>query len=446
MRAVPAPIRRAALSALALALAASLPGPSRAEEEACESGQPLTAGLCLAAALTADALAVASGGIRQGAAAIAQARLGLAADLEKLAGLSGWTATLSGVGVFGRQPTPTLTGSLAPVSNIEALPTIRLYEAWLQRGIEGWGSIRVGQMGADSEFAVASAAGNLINGTFGWPVALAATLPAGGPAYPLTALGARLAVLDPEGGTGARLGLFAGNPGGRYGAETNPQAHNRYGTTFSTSGGAFMLAEAVTGAAAPEGSDSPRPWVLKLGGWFHNGGVDSVRFDDTGLPLADPLSSGVARRYRNNFGGYAIAEATLWRAEGTSVALFARGFAQPNDRNLAGAQLDGGLAWRGPFGRAGDTLSLGVSYARIGKASREADRDRQMFGEALAVRDHETVIELNYDVVVLANRLAIRPVAQFLVNPGGRVADDRRGGTAPIPDALVLGARLVATY
>jgi porin len=434
------------LAALAFAAPPLFVAFAAEEPPACDEGHELVDGLCLVAAITADALGVASGGIRRGAAAIGQAKLGLDADFGKLAGLEGWSATLSGVGVFGRPPTPSLVGSLAPISNIEAEPTVRLYEAWLQRSFGGWGSLRFGQLAADSEFAVANAAGNLINGTFGWPVALAESLPAGGPAYPLASPGVRLAILDPEAGTGVRLGLFSGNPAGRYGETTDPQRHNRYGTNFSTSGGAFMIAEAVTGAEAPEGSEGRRPWVLKLGGWFHNGGFDSVRFDGPGLPLADPASGGIARRYRNNHGGYAVGEATLWRGEAASLAVFARAFAQPDDRNSVGLQLDGGLAWQGPFGRADDTLSFGASYARIGNASRDADRDQLDYGALIPVRNYETVLEINYDFAVIPKRLAVRPVVQYLINPGGHAADERRSATSALPNAFVLGARLVATY
>jgi porin len=432
------------LAGAALLLCTTMP--AQAQEGACAEGRAVAAGLCLDAEATADGFANVSGGVRNGAAAIAQVRVGLTADLDELLGLGGWTARLSGAGIYGRQPTPTRVGSLAPVSNIEALSTVRLYEAWLERSFGDWGSVRFGQLAADSEFATLAAAETLVNGTFGWPVALAGALPSGGPAYPLATPGIRLNLGDPEAGTGARFGLFAGDPGGRYGAETDPQRHNRHGTIFSSPGGIFSVAEAVTGAEAAEGSDGPRPWVLKLGGWYHNGGFDSVRFDQTGLSLADPASDGVPRRFSNNYGGYAIGEAVLWRAEGAHVAVFARAFAQPADRNAVSLQIDGGIAWRGPFGRENDTLALGVSWARIGGPSRDLDRDLLAFGATRPVRNHETVVELGYDIAVVPDRLALRPLVQGLFNPAAREPDERRNAERALPDAVLVGLRAVVTF
>lgn len=415
-------------------------------EEACEAGQALSTGLCAAAQITVDTIGNLRGGVRSGAAAIGQAKLGLQADLEKSAGLVGWTAQISGFGIYGRQPTPTLLGSLAPVSNIEAQPTIRLFEAWAERKLGDWGALRFGQLAADSEFAAASFAGNLVNGSFGWPVALANSLPSGGAAYPLATPGIRLALGDAEGGTGLRLGAFSGDPGGRYGVATNPQVHNLYGTNFSTSGGVFYISEFVTGGSPAQGQDGPRPWVLKLGGWYHNGGFDSVRYDQEGLSLADPASSGIARRYAQNYGGYAVAETVIWRGDGSHIGLFTRGFLQPADRNAVDMQLDGGVTWNNAFGQDSQTLSIGTSWARIGTASRAYDEDQITFGASRPIRSHEAVLEINYDIPLNEKKLSLRPLAQFLFNPAAKEPDERRSATQSLPNAIVVGLRMTAIF
>ncbi len=434
--------------ALAVMALLSLAVAARAEEAppACDTGTSLAPGLCVAGTVTADGVANASGGVRRGVVAVGKVRLDLTADLGTLAGLDGWRMATSVIGVYGRQPTATRVGSLAPVSNIEALSTLRLFELWAERSFGEWGSIRFGQLAADAEFATAAGTTNLVNGTFGWPVALAGALPSGGPAYPLATPGIRLAIGNPEGGTGLRLGVFSGDPGGAYGEGTDPQRHNRHGTLFSTRGGAFYLAEAVTGGAAPEGDDAPRPWVPKLGGWYHTGGFDSVRFDDGGLSLADPASSGTPRRFGSNYGGYAVAEATLWRGDDSALIVFGRTFAQPGDRNAVDLQVDGGVAWRSPFGRGGDTLSVGVSWARIGARSRDFDRDLVAFGTTRPVRTHETVLEINYDASVIEDRLALRPFVQALFNPAAGEPDERRDASRALPGAVVLGLRAVLTF
>ncbi len=429
--------------ALALLLAAA---PLKAEEaEGCAEGVTLAPGLCLSTELTLDAVANLRGGVRSGVAAIGQAWSDLDADFGRLAGLDGWRGRVSVIGIYGRQPTATLTGALAPASSIEALSTLRLFELWLDRRLGDWGSLRFGQLSADTEFAIIENGRTLVSGTFGWPVALGSTLPSGGPGYPLAAPAIRLALGDPEAGHGLRAAIFSGNPGGRYGVDTDPQRHNRYGTTFSFSGGAFMIAEGVLGGAPPA-PDAPRPWALKLGGWYHNASFAAQRIAADGLPLADPASGGVPRLFGNNYGGFAVAEAVVWRAEGASLALFARGFAQPQDRNAVALQVDGGIVWRGPFGRDEDTAVLAASWARIGASARGYDRDLATFGDPVPVRSHETMVELNYDAAILPGRLFLRPLVQVLINPAARQPDPRRSATEPLPDSVLVGLRAVARF
>lgn len=430
--------RALAVTVLALALPAAATGAD------CDAGLTLRDGLCLSGEATIDAHWAARGGVRTGTTAIGQVRLVLSADLEAMLGLSGWRAEFSGFGILGRQVTLDRVGSLAPVSNIEALPTVRLFEAWIEAPLGGIGSLRFGQLAADSEFAGAFSAGTLTNGAFGWPVALAGALPSGGPAYPLATPGARLALGDLERGTGVRLGLFSGDPGGRY-VDSDAQRHNRHGLAFSRRGGALLLGELVTGGDAPDPDDAPRRWVVTLGGWYHTGGFDDVRFDRAGLSLADPASSGVPRRYGNNYGGYAVGEVTVWRAAEGWVALFGRAFVQPGSRNAVSAQFDAGVAWRGPFGRNDDTLAVGVSWARIGAASRRFDQDQIAFGAVRPVRTHETVVEVSYEASV-TEWLTVRPMVQVLFNPAAREPDPRRSATRALADAAVVGVRLSAAF
>lgn len=252
--------RRATLL-VAVGLAVLLAPPLRAQEapdptEACDD-HVLASGLCLGAEALADSFVNLDGGLRRGAAALGQVKLTLLADLDRMAGLRGWSIGLGAYALVGRRPTETLTGGLAPASGAEALPTAALADAWVQYAVPGWASLRVGQMAADNEFARADAAEYLVNSTFSWPVALTEALPSGGPAYPFAAPGLRLSLADPDQGSGLRLALFSGDPGGRYGEETEPQRHNRYGINPSFTGGALMLAEAVVGADRP--GEAPAP-------------------------------------------------------------------------------------------------------------------------------------------------------------------------------------------
>ncbi len=437
-----------------------LSGPEGASrgEQPCAEGRAIGTGACLSGEVLADGFANTRGGVRRDVAAFGQAKVGLGLDLGAVpwlegAGLDGWSFQATAFGIYGRQPTPTLVGGLAALSNAEALSTFRLSELWLERRFEDLGSIRFGQLAADSEFFTAASAGGLTNGTFGWPLATSTALPSGGPAYPFAAPGVRLALGDPDEGSGLRAAIFPGDPGGRYGAGTDPQRHNRYGTNFSLAGGAFMIAEAVAGASAPEGSDV-QPWVGKLGGWYHNGGFEDQRGNIDTI-LGGPTSSGIlddataeeapVRRRRNNHGGYAIGEVTLWRGEGASLATFARASVTPSSRNLLGFYADAGVAWRGPFGQESDTVSVGAAYARPGSDGRDLDRALRAGGAAQPVRSREFVLEANYDHAVVPSRLFVRPMVQWISNPGAGIPDDRYRADAALRDALVLGVRVRAT-
>ncbi|MEO3473232.1 carbohydrate porin [Roseomonas sp. CAU 1739] len=431
---------------IALVLLLLLPGTARAQgaPDGCD-GTALLRGLCLSNTETFDAIANLRGGVRRGIAGMSQTETQLTADLGVLAGLDGWTAQISTFLLLGQQVSIDRIGGMAPASNIEALATFRLNEMWIERQFGAWGSLRIGQLAADSEFAVAEGAINLVSGTFGWPVAFGSNLPGTGHGYPLPGPGARLTLGKPDAGTGLRLAIFAGNPAGRYAPDTDPQRHDRYGTVISFSGGALMIAEATTGGTRPD-DESPRPWVAKLGFWYHNGGFNSQRTDNNGLPLASPLSDGQPWRYGNNHGVYTVLESELARHGQGAVMTYLRALAQLPDRSLVSLQVDGGLVWRNPFGRSGDAAALGVSWARIGRGARGYDLDSIAFGNPTPVRSQETLVELNYAFTVLPDRLWIQPLTQLILNPAAGAPDERRSPTQSLPNAVTVGLRAVARF
>ena len=69
-------------------------------------------------------------------------------------------------------------------------------ELWFQQNFLGDRvSIRVGQLGADSEFALSTHSIVFLNATFGWSPYLSENIPNGGPAYPMGTPGIRLALM-----------------------------------------------------------------------------------------------------------------------------------------------------------------------------------------------------------------------------------------------------------
>jgi porin len=386
-----------------------------------------------------------TGGTRRGATFLDRFELATDIDLEKMIGLPGATIHANGFMINGHGLSATNLGNLMPVSGVEARGGVRLYTLWYEQSLlEDRLSLRVGQLAADDEFLISPTAGALLNGTFGWAAIAAANLPSGGPAYPLAAPGARLRVA-PAGGDGPALlvAAFAGDPAGK--GIGDPQERNENGTTFSTDGGAFFVAEAqypINRGKAAAGL----PGVYKIGGWYHTGGFDDQRFDDTGASLASTASTGTPRRHRGDYGLYAIADQMLWRRPGTEdqgVSAFLRVGGAPSDRNLVAFYVDGGVAYKGLIdSRPDDTLALGVAQAWLSGDARALDRDRNAISGVVGpLRDSETAIELTY-TARLAPWWTLQPDVQYIRHPGGNVADpDDATGQRNVDDAVVVGLR-----
>ena len=251
--------------------------------------------------------------------------------------------------------------------------------------------------------------------------------------------GVRLQLGDPDRASGLRLAVFSGDPGGRHGIGTDPQRHNRFGTTFSFAGGALYMAELAMGPRIPT-DDQPRPWVLKLGAWRHTGGFADQRGDPALYRAiasgARPDPEGPVPRQHGNYGLYAVGEAVLWRSGAANLATFARFSATPADRNPLSFYADAGLAWREPLGRGGDTLSFGVAYARASGNGRALDR-----ALGFPLRDREVVAQLNYEFEVVPDRFYVRPLLQWVSHPNAGAQDNRVEGER-IRDAATAGLRL----
>ena len=386
----------------------------------------------------------ATGGVRRDEVYQGRFELTTDFDLDKLAGLAGGSFHAGAYLINGHGLSADNLPNLLPVSNIEARSTARLFTLWYQQNaLDDRLSLRIGQLAADDEFLISPTAGTFVNGTFGWAALAASDLPSGGPAYPLAAPGARLRV-TPGGGPSFMVAAFAGDPAGKASAE-DPQQRNDNGTTFSTDGGSFLIAEAQY--PINQGKDaSGLPGVYKLGGWYHDGSFHDLRFDDTGASLESPGSSGTPRRHDGNYGLYAVADQMLWRRAGTDdqgLSAFLRVGGAPSDRNPVAFYADGGVAFKGLFGgRPNDTLALGVAQAWLSRDARARDRDRNAVrGVNGPVRDSETVVELTYSAEI-APWWLLQPDLQFVRQPGGNVADPTdASGRRAIGDAVVLGLR-----
>lgn len=389
-----------------------------------------------------EAFGVLSGGVRRRASYEGRFEFSADTDLQKLIG---WTGGRTHLTVFhihnGGHNVAENTGAIADPSNIDALPTTRLFTAWFEQNFHDRVSLRLGQLAADEEFIVSPTAGGLINGTFGWAGVLAANIANGGPAYPLATPGARVKANATE-SLSVLAAVFAGDPAGSNCADI-AQRCNRHGTTFSFSGGVLWMGE-MQYAVNQSQQALGLPGVYKLGAWYANADYGHQHFgiDGTGAtvslgvdPTADPI------RHRGNWGLYAVADQMVWRAGDASLNLFARGGLSPADRNLISYYIDGGAGLTGLLpGRAKDVLTFGVAYAKISNEAIATDLDALASrGPPSFIRGKEIVFELSYTAQI-APWWTVQPDLQYIVFPGGNVADPHHPGVS-VKNAFIAGAR-----
>ncbi|RDV04093.1 carbohydrate porin [Undibacter mobilis] len=387
-----------------------------------------------------EVLGVMSGGINRTRSYEGRLEFSVDTDLQKLIGLAGAKTHFKLYQIHdGGRNAAANVGSIADPSNIDALSTTRLFTAWYEQSFADRFSLRVGQLAADDEFITSPTAGGLINGTFGWAGLLASDITNGGPAYPLAAPGARLATTINDNLT-LLTAVFAGNPAGRSNCTVTAQECNEHGLNFGLVGGALWMSELQYAVNQGKGAVG-LPAVYKVGGWYStNDRFADQRFgvDAAGgrVLLSDPASTG-AYNHKGNWGLYGVIDQTVLQASERALSLFLRGGFSPSDRNAISYYVDGGVGLKGPFSsRPNDTLTFGVAYAKVSKDAAAADIDA---GNAV-VRSEEVVFELSY-AAQLAPWWTLQPDLQYIVHPGGNVANANDPNGAAIKNAFIAGLR-----
>ena len=389
---------------------------------------------------TNNFLANVSGGIKSGAVGIGILQPQIDLDLQKLLRWQGDQVHIHGLLTHGPLFSTPDIGNILAASNLEAGPVTRLYALWYEHNApeDRW-SVRTGLMLADSQFVQSETASNFINNGLSWPTFLAANLPASGPAYPLPAPGIRVRVKPDENVT-FQAAVFSGDPSGGNGS--NQPVSLPTGTVISFNGGAFLIAEASY--LPKQGKDtSGLPGAYRIGAWYHTSShFADQRFDNTGLSLASPQSTGIPLEHAGDYGVYGVVDQTLYRVPGTNdegLSGFVRAGGVPNDRNLINFYADGDLLYKGLVpGRPDDKIGIAAAYARVGDNARGLDADIGLFGRFFyPVRSGETMIEMMYQAQ-LAKWWTVQPELQYIILPGGGVLNT--DGTLRA-NAWVIGVR-----
>jgi porin len=392
---------------------------------------------------TSEVLGNPTGGRKTGTVYEGATELSLGVDLGKAVGLAGGLFNVSAWQIHGRGLTINDLDSLDLASTIEADRATRLFELWYQQSFLGGKlDLRVGQLAADQEFAIDQYSQVFVNTSFGFPTLPAVDLPAGGPAYPLATPGARLRALPNE-RTTLLLGVFNGNPAAN-GSISDPQLRNPSGANLRFQG-AFAIAEVQYAVNQGEGATG-LPATYKIGGWYNSNAFTNQFFTVSGVSAAGPGAVPPSLRH-GDWSLYGLIDQLVYRPLGGKdggVGVFLRAMGAPADRNQLVAFVDGGVTWKGLFGRANDTVGIGIGWARISGDAIAADRALATATGHYPIRSAETVIELTYQAQ-LAPWWQVQPDFQYILNPGGGILNPDGSGRV-IGSAAVLGLRTNVTF
>jgi porin len=346
-------------------------------------------------------------------------------DLQKLLGWRGASFSTRWYWLSGQDISAEHVGNIFSASNISGYATIRMNELWLQQNFCGDRiSIRVGELGADSEFYVSTYAIVFLNAALSWSPSLFTNTPNGGPVYPMSGPAIQLA-LTPVTWLNYHGAIFQGNP--------FAQNVNRYGFRWdlSSSNGYFSIHELTFQLNQESGSRS-LPGTFKIGGWFDTA-------PDPNTNSSQPW----------NYGLYLVADQMLYRVADLDTALVTDNKNQqaaaapptnkglgmfthlgltPQNSSFINFYIDGGLTYKGLIpSRNNDVLGVAVAYGHLSHNA--------LNNVGASNPGYEIVLETTYQIE-LATWLSLQPDVQYVIHPSG----------TNIANALVLGARATLSF
>jgi len=410
-------------------------------------------GMTLSIVEQSEVLGNVSGGSRQGFAYEGLTTATLQMDTQRAFNWDGGLFNVSGLQIHGRNLSADNLLSLQTASGIEADRSTRLWELWYQQKFGDRLDVKLGQQSLDQEFMVSQNALYFVNTMFGWPMLPSANMPGGGPAYPLSALGARARVHVSDSVT-LLAGIFNGSPVSDNTGD--PQMNNRYGTSFPLNGGVLAIAELQysypsSGTLVRAGDTEALARTYKIGIWYDSESFADQRFDNTGLSLADPASTGNPAMHRGNYAIYAVADQMIYRWKDDpdhNINVFVRPMIAPQqDRNLINFSINAGLAIHEPLpGRGSDVFGLGMGFARVSNGATGFDQDTALFNPGVysPVRHTETYIEATYLYQIMP-WWQVQPDIQYVFNPGGGIVNPNNP-TESVKNELVIGVRTNITF
>ena len=395
-------------------------------------------GILLEATNTMDILSNVSGGIRQKTTLTGDLDLLLTLDIKKL--IPSWRGTVFvyGLGLYGDNPSQ-YVGDIQGVSNIAAVNTWKLFEAWYQHNLFQRFSLLAGLYDVTSEFDVIMSASTLfVNSSFGTGAEFGASGKNGPSTFPSTSLGVRAqAILTDSLMVRAVVADgIPGNPDDAHGTHIHLRkddglfgsmelAYYQYSKEDLTEPKKEMVKESPRRLTFRRiGRSAPIEYEAKVayGFWGYTTSLDQLnKFNSSGEPV----------KQHGTYGMYGLAEYDVYHEKedkDQGLTLFGRaGMADPNVNRIS-QYYGGGFVYKGLFpGRNIDGTGMGVAVA---VNSHDYKQSQRRAGQR--VESSEITLELTHSIFVNQN-LIIQPDFQYVINPG----------TVPgRNNAVVVGMRL----
>ncbi len=413
------------------------------------------AGISLNILETSEVLGNVSGGSRHSVEYDCLTQVILQMDTQRAFNWYGGTFNVSGLQLHGSNLSALSLYSLQTASGIESNRATRLWELWFDQkfGKSGAFDVKIGQQSLDQEYMVSQNALLFVNTMFGWPMVPSADMPGGGPAYPLSALGVRTRTrLTPA--LTLLTGVYNGSPASNN--NDDAQVVNDHGVDFHFNGGALAIAELQysypsLGAMVRPGKKEPLSRTYKLGAWYDTEKFGDQRWDDTGLSLANPLSSGNPKLHRGDYSIYGVADQMFWKSEeddDRNMSFFVRAMGTPwSNRNLVDFSLNAGITFNEPIKhRDDDAFGVGMGYAHVSSQAAALDRDTRLYtSSGYPIRSGETYLETTYSYQ-LAPWCLLQPDFQYVFNTGAGVVNPNSPSGEKIKNEAVFGLRMNITF
>jgi porin len=392
-----------------------------------------------------------AGGIKQGATMQGVTTGTLEIDTGKAFNLQGGTFHITALQLHGQPLTGPYLDDLQAANGNEGEDGTRLWEMWYDQAFDNsQADIKIGQQSIDNEFILSQYSGLFVNTMAGWPLVPSDDLYGGGPAYPLSSLGARIQYKPADNQT-VLAGVFDDNPGGGA-LSDDAQALDRNGAKFNLNTGTLFIAEyqyAVNEPAVGDMIQSSQqlsaglPGTYKIGFWYDTASFPDQRFGTDGLSLADPASNGNPKMHKGNYSLYGVADQTVWHSttdSARSLNLFARVMGAPETQNIIEFSFNGGVTLTAPIpSRDNDQAGIDFGLGKVSGRAAALDRDG-----GVTAQGTEELIELTYQAQV-TTWLTLQPDIQYVINPGAGVQDPA-APTHNLHNEFIAGARANVTF